>query len=388
MKYTEKIPEPINKIYFSNIKKDIHKFQYILINDTKLYFRNFIFDNNYFTTLKINPNLKNNNSELFMIIINFIFSKTFNLNNNHILLCFNLLENLLFSHFQPQLINNNKYLNQIFDIIDLYYIDTLKQINNILFKNNSDLNNEIFKYSYSLFEECFNLNKKDINEIINSYYSQIELSSYTILESSPNFEEKLQLKYLFQKFISLHDLQILSNPNNKISNNNLLYKNMPFPLNLIKNELFNIGGKIILKEYEIKQIEVYFIKSNNNSFLNEIKEKLIMFIYNNYLFFALSPENVDTFDINAIDDQEYYFIKYKYPLRNIILQQNILNNELLLLFQNDSKFRILLKFENNHLFNKGKKIINNGISNSTLLEYSSISSFINNYIGDYYKNNK
>ena len=112
-----------------------------------------------------------------------------------------------------------------------------------------------------------------------------------------------------------------------------------------------------------------------------------MFIYNNYLFFALSPENVGSYDINALDGDELSFIKYKYPLRNINLQENIINNELLLYLidNNNTKFQIILKFQNNIIFNKGKELIINGINYSIILEYSSISNFINNNLVDYYK---
>ena len=377
--YPDNIPEPINKFDNVSPNKENNSSQYIIINNEKVYYKELNYDNNnnIFIELSENPYYINNNEEIIILIFNFIFSSKFTLNNNHIILCFNLIDNL---------INKKQNSKKILDLINIYYIITLKEIKEILFINNSDINNEIFKYSYALFEECFNLNKKDINEIIKNYNSELQYSSYIIVEKSPLMTEKLKLKYLFQKFISLHDLKILSSSDN---NNNILFKNMPFPLNLIKNELFDIGGKIDLKEYKIEQIEVYFIKKyKNNNNLNEIKENLNMFIYNNYLFFALSPDNIGSFDINAVDDQDKYFIKYKYALRNIKLKQNIQNNELSLEFQNESKLKILLFFKNNNCFYKGRDLIFNGINDSTILEYSSITSFINNYIGEYYKNNK
>jgi len=377
--YPDNIPEPTHKFDNINPNKENNSSQYIIINNEKVYYKELNYDNNnnIFIKLSENPYYINNNEEIIISTFNFIFSSKFILNNNHIILCFNLIDNL---------INKNQNSKKILDLINIYYIITLKEIKEILFINNNDINNEIFKYSYALFEECFNLNKKDINEIIKIYNSELQSSSYKIIEKSLMIKEKLKLKYLFQKFISLHDLKILSSSDN---NNNILFKNMLFPLNLIKNELFDIGGKIDLKEYKIEQIEVYFIKKyKNNNNLNEIKENLNMFIYNNYLFFALSPDNIGSFDINAVDDQDKYFIKYKYALRNIKLKQNIQNNELSLEFQNESKFKILLFFKNNNCLYKGRDLIFNGINDSTILEYSSITSFINNYIGEYYKNNK
>ena len=45
------------------------------------------------------------------------------------------------------------------------------QIKDILFKNNNDLKNGIFKLAFSYFEKSFYLNKKNISEIINAYYN-------------------------------------------------------------------------------------------------------------------------------------------------------------------------------------------------------------------------
>ena len=387
--YPEKIPEPINKIDYSNfdINENMNN-DIFLIGDKKIDFKNLIFDNNFLNNININQNFYNNNNELITTLITLIFSTKFNLNNNHIILCFNLIENLLSEDCQLE--NSNKKSNKLCDIFEFYYLETLKKIKDILFRNNSDSKNEIFKYSYSLFEECFNLNKQNIKEIINNFKAELESSSYVILEKSPNFEEKLRLKHLFQKFISLHDIKIILNQNNKT--NNLLFKNIPFPLDLIKNELFNIGGKINLKEYQIKQIEVNLVNNYNEKsfyYVNEIKEQLVMFIYNNYLFFALSPEKVITYDINALDDQDFSFIKYKYSLRNITLSENVKNNELLLYFiDNKITRKLLLIFTDVNIFNEAKQLIINGINYSSILEYSSITCFINNYIGEVYKNNK
>ena len=377
------IPDSINKLDYYKLNSEIanNNSQYILINNNKLYFKDLIFDNNFFSSIKTLFNLVNNNNELIITIINFLFSSKFNLKSNHVIICFNLIENLISDSFQ---LKDNQNSNQILNILDFYYLETLKQIKDILFKNNNDLNNDIFKYSYKIFEECFNLNKKDIKEIINNYYSELQLESYIILES--NYDEKLKLKYFFQKFISLHDLLILLNSH--INNNNLLFKNISFPLDLIKNKLFNIGGKINLKEYGINTIEVnFYINNNDNNNLNKKEEKLIMFIYNNYLFFALSPENIYLYDINALDGEELSFIKYKYPLRNINLNANTKNNELLFNFinKNDIKFEIILKFQNNIIYNKGKELIINGKNYSIILEYTSISNFINKNLVDYYK---
>ena len=388
--YPESLPHPIKRVGFSNNNED-NDFKYLLINGEKVIYSKLYLDNNFFNEFSDtnNINIINNNNEIIINIINFLFSNKFKINNNNIILCFNLIENLAYQSVE---LNNNQNSAQISDIINYYYVNTLKQINDILFKNNNDLKNEIFKYSYSLFEECYNLYQKDIKEIINNYYAELQ-SSYIIIDSSQVSEEKTLLKNLFQKFIYLHDIKLLINKfNNKNDNfSNLLFKNSPFPLKLIKNDCFDVGGKIDLKKMGINNIKLLLIKNYNKdkNYLNLIKEPLVMFVYNNYLFFSLSPENIGSYDINAIDDEELSFIKYKFALRDIILILDINKNQLFLKFKsNNSNNKILLKFENNKLFNNGKDLLVNGINNSTLLEYSSISSFINKYLGECYKSSK
>ena len=247
---------------------------------------------------------------------------------------------------------------------------TLKEIKEILLKNNYDLKNGIFKFAYSLFEKAFYSNKKNISVIIQSYYNDMKLSSFIIVENSPNLKEKSKLKNLFQKYISLHDL---------IITNSFLFKNIEFPLKLIKKEQnFEIGGKIDIAQYNLTKMDIRLIKIANN---NPKEEYLTMFIYNNYLFFALSPENVANFDINAIVGEKLYLIKYMFCLRYINLIKDIGNNTLLFIFdENEYKFNMHIKFENNNVINKAKELLFNGINNSIILEFSSISSFINNQI--------
>ena len=285
--YPESLPYPNKRIDLLNIKSNNNEdndFKYILINEQKVSFTKLNFDSNFFNEFNLSNNSKiiNNNNEIIINIINFLFSNKFKINNNNIILCFNLIENLT---CEPVKLNNNQNLGQISDIINYYYMNTLKQINDILFKNNNDLKNEIFKYSYSLFEESYNLYQKDIKEIINNYYSELQ-SSYVIIDSSQISEEKTLLKNLFQKFIYLHDIKLLLKQSNNKNDNvsNLLFKNIPFPLKLIKNDCFDVGGKINLKEFGINSVELLLIKNydKNKNYLNLIKEPLVMFVYNNY----------------------------------------------------------------------------------------------------------
>lgn len=58
---------------------------------------------------------------------------------------------------------------------------------------------------------------------------------------------------------------------------------------------------------------------------------------------------------------------------------------LFFLDENEYKFNIYVKLNNEILYNKLKEALLNGINNSIILEYSSISSFINNQIIEYSK---
>ena len=358
-------------IYPNKLLEPIKIEEFLIINNEKVNYNELSFNNEYFSKINLKHNLINNNndnSDLIINIIDFIFYPKFELNNNDILLCFKLIEGI----FNETYLNNDKLINYLKSL----YLQTLIQIKEILFKNNNDLKNGIFKFSFSFFEKSFYLNKKSLSDIINTYYSDMRLSSFVIIDNSKNSKEKTNLKNLFQKYICLHDLIITNSP---------LFKNIEFPLNLIKKEQnFEIGGKVDIKEYNLTIINVKFSKVINK--VNSEEEKLTMFIFNNYLFFALSPENVSKYDINAIDGEKLYLIKYMFYLRYINLIEDIDDFTLFfVLNESEYKFNLNLKFENEIIFNKAKEMLVNGINNSIILEFSSISSFINNQINEYYK---
>ena len=359
-------------IYPHKLLEPIKNEEFLMINNEKVNFNEISFNNEYFSKINLKHNLINNNnndnSDLIINIIDFIFYPKFELNNNDILLCFKLIEGI----FNETYLNNDKLINYLKSL----YLQTLIQIKEILFKNNNDLKNGIFKFSFSFFEKSFYLNKKSLPDIINTYYSDMRLSSFVIIDNSKNSKEKTNLKNLFQKYICLHDLIITNSP---------LFKIIEFPLNLIKKEQnFEIGGKVDIKEYNLTIINVKFSKVINK--VNSEEENLTMFIFNNYLFFALSPENVSKYDINAIDGEKLYLIKYMFYLRYINLIEDIDDFTLFfVLDENEYKFNLNIKFENEIIFNKAKEMLVNGINNSIILEFSSISSFINNQINEYYK---
>ena len=358
-------------IYPNKLLEQIKIEEFLIINNEKVNYNEISFNNEFFSKINLKHNHINNNndnSDLIINIIDFIFYPKFELNNNDILLCFKLIEGI----FNETYLNNDKLINYLKSL----YLQTLIQIKEILFKNNNDLKNGIFKFSFSFFEKSFYLNKKSLPDIINTYYSDMRLSSFVIIDNSKNSKEKTNLKNLFQKYISLHDLIITNSP---------LFKNIEFPLNLIKKEQnFEIGGKVDIKEYNLTIINVKFSKVINK--VNSEEENLTMFIFNNYLFFALSPENVAKYDINAIDGEKLYLIKYMFYLRYINLIEDIDDFTLFfVLNENEYKFNLNIKFENEIIFNKAKEMLVNGINNSIILEFSSISSFINNQINEYYK---
>jgi len=368
------IPNDINSksvAYPNQLLEPINEIKFLRIIDKNVDFNELNFDNKFFLKMNSNHSLSNNindNSEFIINIIDFIFYPKVELNNNDILLCFRLVESL----FNENYLKNVELINYMKSL----YLQTLIQIKEILFNNNNNLKNGIFKFAFSYFEKSFYLNKKSISEIINTYYTDIKYSSFVIIDNSPNSKEKSNLKNLFQKYILLHDL---------IITDSYLLKNIEFPLQLIKKELnFEVGGKVNINEYKLTKIKVKLSKIINN--INTKEEILIMFIFNNHLFFALEPEDASKFDINAIEGQNFYLIKYKFCLRYIKLIKEIDNYTLLFIFdENEYKYNIHVKLENEIFFNNAKNMLVNGINNSIILEFSSISSFINNQINEYYK---
>ena len=361
-------------IYPKELLEPINKEDFIFINNEKLNYDDLNLDNNYFSKIAFQND--NEQSDLIINLIDFIFYPRYELNNNDILLCFKLVESL----FNESYLKNGNLINNM----KSHYLKTLIEIKDILFINNNDLKNGIFKFSYSYFEKAFYLNKKSISDIINNYYSDLKLSSFVIIDNSPNIKEKTKLKNLFQKYISMHDL---------LNFNSFLFKKIKFPIKLIREELhFEVGEKVDIDKYNLTKINTLLYKANNDNKNNNNSiisngENLTMFIYNNYLFFALSPGNVAKYDINEIDGEKNYLIKYMFCLRYINLIKDEGNNTLFFIFdENEYKFNIYIKLANPNIFNKTKDILVNGINSSILLEFSSISSFINNQITEYYKN--
>ena len=73
------------------------------------------------------------------------------------------------------------------------YLQTLIQIKEILFNNNNNLKNGIFKFAFSYFEKSFYLNKKSISEIINTYLVKATKDSdnlHAFVRLHPDYLEK------------------------------------------------------------------------------------------------------------------------------------------------------------------------------------------------------
>ena len=71
-------------------------------------------------------------------------------------------------------------------------------------------------------------------------------------------------------------------------------------------------------------------------------------------------------------------------LRYINLIKEIDNFTLLFIFdENEYKYNIHVKLEDEINFNEAKNNLVNGINNSIILEFSAISSFINNQINEF-----
>ena len=174
------------------------------------------------------------------------------------------IENLIFG------VNNDKiifYKDKYKDIIMNKYKQILQEINNILLNSNST-KTKIYKFAYQYFEECFSLNKKKsniiLNECLTNHYlflllniNQNKKDFFEIIDSPNKEHQKLQC--LFQLLIYLCDLKTLfdfDKSKDKDNKDNItLYKNLlrnvEFPLRLFNKE-YDLDKKINIDELNAK----------------------------------------------------------------------------------------------------------------------------------------
>ena len=420
------LPNPIN----NNININQFNCNMNLIVDNKIMkYTDLVFNNNFFC--KILMNYKTNNElNIAEKIIDLMIDGKKILNKIIYKLSIDILEDLLLNSIIFWSIKR-KYQHKINE----HYKHILQMINDFLSKNNllDQTNNNYF---YEFFEQCFIFNKKDINKDIKKNIFKIPIlltnppkevdenankiytEQFDILKIP---EEKYQIiKCLFQKMLSLYDLKFIINNFNDTKKSDLI-KTKKFPLYFFDLDEFKIDIKINITKLKINFYKLKF-KLDQEEFFNEG----ILFINKNYCFICVphivnkiiqnkeiksEEKNEHLFntikdDNNSIktisdndnlnSDDDYYIIKYRFPLRNIEIalcdkkeDKNKKNNneyfenkgKKLILINNETKIYLLCENKINNI--KIETIIKENIKKAVEMEYNSLKMYINELLNNY-----
>ena len=347
------------------------------INDNIINFRSFNFNNKNLNKLFLKYNSKkqeekyDNNiifhDELLQKIIDIIFKNDKILTKLNYRLSLELIENLILG-----LENNTFYKDKYKDIIIKKYYQILNDINTILLNSNST-KTKIYKFAYQYLEESFILNKKKFNFLLNeciinySLYFLLKLNNkrdkyFDIIDYPKKDNENLQC--LFQALIGLCDLKNLFgfiNENNKYK---YLLRNVEFPFKLI-NSNQEKDGLINIKELNIKVNPVPVIYKSKNI----EQQNFFIFTYQNYLF-IVSPLT------KKEEKSNFYFIEYKFPLRQILAYHDRGEPRTLYLL-NKNETESTLFFNGVQQATNMKDNIINSIKLANLKEFSEVKKFIN-----------
>ncbi len=275
-------------------------------------------------------------------------------------LIFTILEKLIINPYGESNIENN-HLNAINNT----YVNIIDSILYIINKN-KNINSELFRNAFSLFQNAFNYYKLKNEEI----YEEIQQKPYFLYHSNhvkipiimrfptkeiDNFES------IFYKFLSLYDLMIEIYSKNK---NNLL-KNSKFPLLFPENDL-NINSIINLNYLKVDAFQTQFKTKRY-----EQPKSYFLFVYNNNLYFAESTQYNNS------------IIKYKFPLSQILIAEDRGEPRLLTLFINENT--VLLEFKSPEKTNEIKLLLENASNNTLFSEYSLLESYFNQIRIDFIK---
>ena len=368
---------------FDSIQKSILK-------KTKMKFEDFDFNNKNLNKLFKIYNAKKSNEEnlnlishdnLLQKIINIIFNNERLLSIINYRLSLELIENLILGS-NNYLFYEDKY-NHIFA---KKYTKILNAIHFILSKSNS-AKTKIYKSAYQYLEESFILNKKKFQILLNEFLDNE--SSYLLFnfnkskanEKNKKFgiidfptKEHETLECLFQYLICLSDLKILFGfENNNIindinninhKNNNILFRNMEFPLQLVNSSL-NVGKIINTKELKVQPVSIVY-KTKDAEYPN-----YFIFTYYNYLFIVTSA------DKNG-EIKDLFLIKDRIPLRQIVAFDDRGEPRALYLIKEETDTEITLFFDGVLKASSMKENINNAIKLANVKEFSGVKTFINN----------
>ena len=388
------IPKPVNSN--NDDVPDFDNSKQLIINKQIMNFEDMNFSYNHLNRLFFIYNSKNieeNNINiksqeiLLNKIINIIFTNEKILSKLNYRLSFELIENLILGSIKCSFYED-KYNN----LFNEKYNKILSDINDILLKSNST-KTIIYKSAYQYFEECFDLNKKKFINIMNDCFNNESL--YLLLnifkiknisnnlknnEEAENFQiidfpknESETIQCLFQFLIQLYDLKLVLdlekniNENKDITNSKLLLRNKIFPLQFI-NENHNINSKVNIKELKVNPTPVIYKAKNINS------ANYYMYNYQNYLF-IVSPicDNNEN-----IENVEFYMIKYRLPLRQIVIYSDRGDPRTLYLLNGKNDMETTLFFDGVSKASSMKESINHSIKVAILKEFSAVKSYINN----------
>ena len=383
------IPRPVNSN--NDDIPDFNNSKQLIINKQIMSYEDMYFNNNYLNRLFFIYNSKNtdennlnlkSNEILLDKIIKLILTNDKYLSKIYYRLSFELIQDLILGSSKC-----SYYINKYINIFNERYSKILYDINEILLKSNST-KTKIYRNAYQYFEECFELNKKKskiiMNECFNSnslyFLLNIEkiintnsLNNCQIKEEYINFDiidfpksEDEILQCLFQLLIGLYDLRLLiqfekNNKENKdITKSNLLLRNSDFPLKFI-NSNQNVGTKINIKQLKVNPTQITCKSENINS------SDYYIFSYQNYLFI-----------VSPIKDIDFFIIKHRLPLRQILIYPDRGDPRTLYLSNGKNNIVTNLLFDGVSKASSMKENINNAIKVAMLKEFSAVKSYINN----------
>ena len=407
------LPEPVNySISINQYNNNLN----LIINNKIMNFSDMNF-NNEFLEKNLYNNKTNNKLEIIEKLVNLLIDGKRILNKLIYKLCIDIIEDLLLDSINFWQIKR-KYQNKINE----HYKQILQMINDFLNKNTLENEEKDNNYFYEYFEDCFNLNTKNINDIKNNIFKipilltnppkpikdekievfQIQLDLLKIPEKKNEV-----IKCIFQKMLSLYDLKYIINNFNDVNKENLI-KYQKFPLFLFDLSEYNIESKIDIYKLKIESYKLKF-KDEQEDFFTEG----IMFIIKNYIFTCIpnienkvmenkiNEENKKEGKFNTIKkendnkniEENFFIIKQRIPLRNIQItldykeddkQVNDKEKEKIIVLNiNNNKSKILFLFENYIDFIKIRDLIKDNIKKAIEIEYKTLKDYINKLLTDY-----
>ena len=417
--YFLSLPIPTNN---DIIMKQFNSNKNLIIDNKIMKYEDMEFNNNFFC--KILMDYKScDEQDIAETIINLIIDGNKILNKIIYKLSIDILEHLLLDSFIFWSIKRKYQLK-----INEHYKQILQMINDFLSKNTL-IGQTKNNYFYEFFEQCFIFNTNDISQDIKNNIFKISILLTNPLKEEETiyklYQEQIDLlkipeeryhiiKCLFQKLLCLYDLKYIINNFNDTKKCDLI-KNKKFPLYFFDLEGFNINIKINMNKLNL---EFYKIKFKLEQ--EEFYDDGILFINQNYFFICLphidnkiihhkeiKDQGNETFNktkndninkindnININDEDDYYIIKHRFPLRNVevLLDENkgeerdkrkknyIEDSEkkeeqLILIINNEAKIYLLFENKSNNV--NIENLIKDNIKKAVEIEYNSLKMYIN-----------